>query len=147
MNVLSILKGIRELFRQRRVLKSGTTEHPKPTDVFRALIYELVESEGEWGWVHFDASKSKHWVEVAWDKDYLFVNFSFLFNSKLTDLLSERDVAVPPTWQQEYFKKKKAATFRAPKNDLDTIIAFVDSLFCRVFECGRSYWVVGSLQS
>ena len=130
--------------KKSKKIQSGVPDWPTAKQLFVAMLIELLES-GTWTWAHFEDNQSKNWVEVALDTDDLLINFRFPFRDTLAAVFSERRIKVPECWKIEYFKKKKAATFRVSGSDVDTIASFLDVVFRKLYECPDNYSVSGSL--
>lgn len=125
-----------------RKKQSGTTEYPTAKQLFSYMVSELLETD-IWSWLHFEARQSKGWAEIALDSDDLLVNFLFPFRDSLENVFSNKEVEIPESWALDYFKKKKAATFRVNKVQADGVINFLDNLFIKVYECPIDYVVTG----
>jgi hypothetical protein len=125
---------------------SGTPEHTAPTDLFRALLCQMIEREIHGSWAHFELVAkggwfqnllrgNQPWIEVAVvDKATLELNPG-LAKQKLSAL-----PAFPEKWQTN------RAGFRiVPSRDLDELILWMDRSFAGL-SGDKSFTVTGWIE-
>jgi hypothetical protein len=134
-----------------RPIEDPPEEYPTPKDVFRVALKEMLV-RGARSWCHFADADSSAWAEVTPNGRGLYVKLSCPQQDWLGDLLIERVLSGSRHWPIVEFRRKGLLsqgriTYRAPRDDLDRIVAFIDDFFVNTCPKGRSYRVLGSVQS
>jgi len=135
----------------RSTIEDQVVEYPTAKDVFQVAIKEMLES-GAGTWCHFDDVDSSVWAEVAPNGQGLHIKLSCPHPDRLGDLLVEHVLSGSDDWRIVEFRRKSLLcqgriTFLAPPEDLDGIAAFIDNFFASTCPKGRSYCVLGSVES
>ena len=135
----------------RRTIEDQVVEYPTARDVFQIAIKAMLE-RGAGTWCHFDDVDSPVWAEVAPNGQGLHIKLSCPYPDRLGDVLIEQILSGCADWQIVEFRRKCLLSqgriaFLAPPEDLDEIASFIDSFFANTCPKGRSYCVLGSVQS
>jgi len=78
------------------------------------------------------------------------VNLAFPFAQALDKVFQESGIAVPATWQQTAYRRQgwwSAGTdmFSVPRDEQESVIAFSEDVFSRLFQVGEDQPIKGWL--
>ena len=136
---------------KNKAAESHTEKYSLPIDVIRFLINELLDCDND-SWCHFDDDSNSIWAEVANNKAGLLINLPFPFKDKPDIIFEQKGIEVPVSWEIVSFKKKGFfgagyITYRVPKDDLESIVSFIDVFFKKNSDMGENYKISGSIQN
>jgi hypothetical protein len=135
----------------RRTIEDQPVEYPTAKDVFQVALREMLAT-GAGTWCHFDDVDSSVWAEVAPNGQGLHIKLSCPRPDRLEDVLVAQILSGSDHWRVVEFRRKSLLsqgriTFLAPPEDLEGITSFMDNFFVNTCPKGRSYCVLGSVQS
>jgi hypothetical protein len=149
MRISIVIEGLIRYLQRIRVLptklRSGTSKCPTRIEVFNTAMDSLVSQGRIRDRVYFKplGGKRKAICEVSWagclrlmwqptEREVL---IKLPCKDSFVHIFNGQEIEIPRSWELDYFKRGKCIRFRVRKEDAETIGAFLDMVFKRIYGC------------